>query len=268
MNFRLLAGRFLTAADSRSNQRVCVVDEDFARYYWPHTNPLGHRLFQGSARGPDREAFTIVGVVAGAKQAGLTEEGMQGAVYYPYIHRPSSDIFVVMRGAGNSDSLKLALERVVRSIDPELAVTNVQTMENRISDSLLTRRSPALLALLFALLAIILTAVGTYGVLSYTVAIRNREIGIRMALGAAPGRIRAEFLRLALRLFLVGVTLGCLTAALAAKSVQSVLFHVPALSPVALVVAAAVMAVICLLACLAPAFRAARISPLRALAQQ
>lgn len=93
---------------------VCVVDEDFARGYWPQTSALGHRLFQGSARGPDAEAFTVVGVVGGVKQAGLTDDAAQGAVYYPYIDRPESNIFVAVRGGVRPESLGTALQRAAR----------------------------------------------------------------------------------------------------------------------------------------------------------
>ncbi len=268
MGFSLRAGRFLAPADSRSGKRVCVVDDDFAHYYWPNTSPLGHRLFEGSQRGPDSEAFTVVGVVGSVKQAGLAEETAQGSVYYPYIYRPDGNIFVAVRAGASSGSLALTLQRVVRQIDPELAVNDVRWMDDRIADSLLARRSPALLAGLFSAIALLLVGIGTYGVLSYAVAQRNREIGVRMALGAQPGRIRAEVFSSALRLFLGGAAFGVIGASLTGNAMQAVLFHVPALSPLALGGAAAVMALVSGIACLLPAFRAARISPMRALAEQ
>src|SRR3954469_20827033 len=141
MGFSLRAGRYLDAADSRRRERVCVVDEDFARYYWPHTSALGQHLFQGSAARPDNEAFTVVGVVSSAKQAGLTEDTAQGAVYYPYIHRPDSHLYVVVRAALRPGSLGRALQGVVRHIDPELTVHDIRSMDDRIADSLIARRS-------------------------------------------------------------------------------------------------------------------------------
>ena len=268
MGFRLRAGRFLTAADSRRSERVCVVDQDFAHHYWPHTSPLGHQLFQGSEPGPDSEAFTIAGVVDSIKQAGLTDETAQGAVYYPYIYRPDSNIFVVTRAGVPLESLRLALQRVVRQIDPELSVNDIQSMDDRIADSLVARRSPALLAGLFSGIALLLTGIGTYGVLSYAVAQRSREIGVRMALGAQPRQIRTQFLTLALRLLVVGTALGCVGAWLTGKAMQTVLFHVPALSILALGCAVGIIALISLVACLLPANRAAHISPMQALADQ
>ena len=268
MGVRLRMGRFLTAADSRRAERVCVVDEDFARHYWPHTSALGHQLFQGSQPGPDKEAFTVVGVVDSIKQAGLTDEAAQGAIYYPYIYRPESDIFVVTRAGITLESLRMTLQRVVRQIDPELSANDIQSMDDRIADSLVARRSPALLAVLFSGIALLLTGIGTYGVLSYAVAQRGREIGVRMALGAQPSQIRAQFLILALRLFVGGAALGSLGAWLTGKAMQGVLFHVPALNVMALGCSAGIMALISLVACLLPASRAARISPMQALADQ
>ena len=266
MGFTLKAGRFLNAADSRRSERVCVVDEDFARYYWRHGEAIGQRLFQDSDPGPDSQAFTVVGVVASVKQAGLTQEEAQGAIYYPFAFRPTSELFVAARTSLSPESVGLTLRRVVRQMDSDLPVNDLQSMESRISDSLVARRSPALLAGFFSAIAVLLTALGTYGVLSYSVAQRRREIGVRMALGALPGQIRGQFLRLALRLFAGGAVLGVAGAWLAGRAMQSVLFHVPALSLPTLAVAAAVMGVVSLVACLWPSQRAARISPLEALA--
>ena len=268
MGFSLVAGRFLAEADSRRGPRVCVVDEDFARYYWPHSSALGRRLFQGSAEGTDGQAFTIVGVVGSVKQAGLTDEAAQGAIYYPYIYRPDNNIFVAARGALPRESLKLILQKTVRQIDPDLSVNNLQSMEERIDDSLVARRSPALLAGLFSAIAVLLTALGTYGVLSYAVAQRRREIGVRIALGARPEQIRAQFFALAVRLFVAGALLGLVGAWLTGQAMQTILFHVPALDWAALAGAVGIMGAVSLAACLVPSQRAAHVSPMEALADQ
>ncbi len=268
LGLSLREGRFLTAADSRRGERVCVVDEDFARYYWPNSSALGRRLFEGSEERTDAEAFTIVGVVGRVKQAGLTDDAAQGAIYYPYVFRNDNGLFVVARTGLPPLSLGLTLQKVVRQIDPDLPVTDLRPMEACIADSLIARRSPALLAGLFSGIALLLTAIGSYGVLSYAVAQRRREIGLRMALGARPEQIRSQFFSLALRLLACGTILGVLGAGLAGRAMQTVLFHVPALNLAILAGAAVVMCVVSLVACLLPSHRAARISPMEALADQ
>lgn len=268
MGFSLREGRFLTADDSRRSQRVCVVDEDFARYYWPKGTAVGQRLWDGSQAGKNSEAFTVVGVVGAAKQVGLTEDQAQGAIYYPYAFRIGDSFFVAVRTSFPPESQSLALQKTVRQIDPDIPVNDIRSMETRIADSLVVRRSPALLASLFSGIALLLTAIGTYGVLSYAVAQRRREIGVRMALGAQPSQIRSQFLALSLRLLTYGTFLGLLGAWQAGRAMGAVLFHVPPLSPAILAGAAAVMGIVCLAACLLPSQRAARISPVETLAEQ
>jgi predicted permease len=266
MGIPLREGRFLTGADSRRAERVCVVDDDFASYYWPHASALGQHLFQGSEEGPDSAAFTVVGVVHRVRQAGLTDETAQGAVYYPYVFRPDNEMFVVIRTSLTPESFGPTLRRIVRQIDSDLPVNDLQSMETRIFDSLAARRSPALLAVLFSAIALLLTAIGTYGVLSYAVAQRRREIGVRMALGAQPKQIRSQFFSLAFRLLTWGMVIGVIGAWLAGRAMQTVLFHVPALSWPTLAGTAVVMGLVSIGACWLPSYRAARISPIEALA--
>jgi predicted permease len=268
MGFSLRAGRFLTADDSRRADRVCIVDEDFARYYWPHASAIGQRLWDGSEGGKNAEAFTIVGVVGGVKQAGLTEDEAQGAIYYPYAFRVGDGVFVTVRTSQPPESLALTLQKVVRQVDANVPVSDVRPMDTRIADSLVARRSPTLLAGLFSAIALLLTSIGTYGVLSYAVAQRRREIGVRMALGAQPGQIRIHFLSLSLRLLAAGTVLGLLGAWQAGRAMRSLLFQVPPLNVTVLGAAACVTAAVCLAACLLPAQRAAQISPMEALAEE
>ncbi|MGB8473069.1 MAG: ADOP family duplicated permease [Candidatus Acidiferrum sp.] len=268
MGFSLRAGRFLTADDSRRSERVCVVDEDFARYYWPRASAIGQRLWDGSEGGKDAEAFTVVGVVGGVKQAGLTENEAQGAIYYPYSFRIGSSFFVAVRTSLPPESLALTLQKAVRQIDPEVPVSDIRSMDTRIADSLIARRSPALLSGLFSAIALLLTAIGTYGVLSFAVAQRRREIGVRMALGAQPRQIRSQFLSLSLRLLAAGTLLGLIGAWQSGRAMRAVLFQVPPLDLPILAVAACVMGAVCLAACLLPSQRAARISAIETLAEE
>ena len=268
MGFSLRAGRFLTAADSHRAERVCVVDEVFARFYWPNASAIGQRLWEGSEAGKDADAFTVVGVVGETKQAGLTEDQAQGAIYYPYVFRTDDSFFVTVRTSLPPESLGLTLQKTVRQIDPDIPVNDLRSMNTRIADSLVARRSSALLAGLFAGIALLLTTIGTYGVLSFAVAQRRREIGLRMALGAQSSQIRSQFLYLSLRLLAGGTTLGLIGAWLTGAAMQAVLFHVPALNPAILAGTACAMGLVSLAACLLPSQRAARISPTEALAEQ
>ena len=259
----LREGRFLTSADSHRSERVCVVDEDFARRYWPKGEALGQRVFQGSDS-DDRLLFTVVGVVGAVKQAELTEPQGQGAVYVPY-HYLDNNVFLVTRTSQRPEAFADSLRQLVRKADPELAIDDVRSMETRIADSLLARRSPAILAGIVAGVALLLAAVGTYGVLSYAVAQRRHEIGVRVALGAQTHHIRTQFLSLGLRLLLGGILLGVMGAWAAGNGMKSVVFGVPALHLGSLVATALVITVMSLVACLIPARRASRVDPMIAL---
>ena len=212
----------------------------------------------------DAKLFTIVGVVGAVKQAELTEAG-QGAVYLPYGYLNGASVFVVIRTSQRPEAFAETLRKLVRAADPDLAFDHVRSMETRIEESLITRRSPALLAGIFAGVALLLAAVGTYGVLSYAVAQRTREIGIRMALGAQRGQIGKQFLSLGLRLLAAGTILGLIGAWLAGKAIQSVLFDVPILHVATLLGTALVMTAVSFVACLIPARRAAHVDPIQAL---
>jgi predicted permease len=268
MGLSLKEGRYLTADDVQRAARVSVVDEDFARRYWPGGGALGQRLSQGGDEQPDSETFTIVGVVGSVKQADITEDVAQGAIYYPLAHRLDRELYVVIRTGAPPDSFASTLQRVVRRLDQDLPVNDVQSMNTRISESLTPRRSPALLAAIFSGLALLLTAIGTYGVLSYAVSQRRREIGLRMALGAAPAQVRRQFLSLASRMLAAGTALGTAGAWAVGHALQGLLFNVPAIHPATLAATMVVITIVSLAACVLPAHRAARISPTTALAEE
>lgn len=260
----LREGRFLTSADSHRSDRVCVVDDDFARRYWPKGGALGQRVFQGTDA-DEATLFTIVGIVGAVKQAALTEPQGQGAVYVPYRYRDSGNIFVVTRTRQRPDAFADSLRQAVRATEPELAIDDIRSMDMRIADSLIARRSPAMLAGIVAGVALLLAAIGTYGVLTYTLAQRRREIGVRMALGAQTRQIRTQFLSLGLRLVAAGILFGVMGVWVAGKAIESVLFGVPTLHVATLVATALVMAAVSLVACLIPARRASRVDPMIAL---
>ena len=267
LGYTLIDGRVLTAADSIRAERTCVVDEHFVRRYWPDGQAVGKLLFQGPREGDDAEAFRVVGVVGTVRQADMTEQADLGAVYYPFRHRGDRDVFVVARTRQAPQALTRTLRQVVHGIDPALPVSDVRSMDDRIAAGLVSRRSPAVLAAVFSCIALLLAAVGTYGVLSYAVAERRREIGLRMALGARPGQVRRQFVTTALRMLAVGLTTGGVGAWLAGRAMQALLYEVPAVHAVTFAGSALLLAAVAFAACLGPAWRASRLSPMEALAE-
>jgi predicted permease len=260
----LLEGRLLNDADNHRDQRVCVVDAAFANRYWPGQSALGHRI-ANDVKINEENATTIVGVVGNVKFLDLAESDPLGAVYFPYKNSGSNSFFVVVRTPLAPTALAAALRKTVLSIDPGLPVDDIKTMEMRVDDSLVSRRSPAVLAGAFAVVALLLAAVGTYGVLAYAVSQRRREIGVRMALGALPQQVLRHFLLLGVRLLLVGVVLGIAGALVAGRAMQTVLFGVESADPAVLAVSAVTLTVVVLFATLIPSRRATRVDPVVAL---
>lgn len=265
MGVPLREGRYLTLADSRADAKVCVVDEDVARRYWPGKSALGHRLSDSPPETKDRKLFTIVGVVGAVKQNDLADQRGNGAVYFPYGDRAGLSFTVAVRTEQAPELAGASLRAAVLRVDPELAVDELKTMAARVDESVATRRVPLLLAGIFAGVALMLAAVGIYGVLAYTVAQRQREIGVRMAMGALPGQIMAQFLGLGARLLVVALPLGLLGAWLAGRAMTSLLFGVSPADPLVLTGTAILLGLVAMLACFLPSRRAAKVEPVEAL---
>ncbi|HEY3757458.1 MAG TPA: ABC transporter permease [Opitutaceae bacterium] len=264
MQIPLLRGRLLADRDEESKTQVCVVDRAFAERYWPGQNPLGHRLTPDVTL-TDKNAWTIVGVVAEIKQNELADSLDHGEVYFPYSSQANSYFSVVVRCSVPTAAVAPMLRTAVLKLDPELPLNHVRPMQSHIDDSLVARRSPAVMASIFALTALLLAAIGTYGLLSYSVTQRWREIGIRMALGAQPSQIRAQFLFMGVRVLVIGSALGLVLAWWTGHLMQSLLFNVPTLPVGILSTSLAVMTVATLLASLIPAGRTVRVNPVVAL---
>lgn len=260
----LVEGRLLTEDDSSHNLRVCVVDEDVVKHYWPGKSALGHRLFDG-APGKPEEAYTIVGVVGTAKQSDLADQKAIGSIYFPFMRYAGLHVTAVLRTVQAPQAAGSGLRASVLRVDPELPLEDMKTMTARIDDSLESRRSPLMLAGIFAGVALVLAAVGIYGVLAYAVAQRRREIGVRMALGALPQQILFQFLSLGARLVVIGSVLGVLGGWLTGRAMQGLLFGVGAGQPAAFAGTAAVLSLVAMTACLVPALRASRVPPMEAL---
>ncbi|WP_415908050.1 ABC transporter permease [Oleiharenicola sp. Vm1] len=264
LNIPLLEGRLLEDADNHREQRVCVVDQDFARRYWPGQSALGRRLVNGPTFA-EKEAFTIVGVVGSVKQTNLAETTAQGAIYFPYQHYAAMNFYLVIRSTLPAATLAPMLQKTVLSIDPALPVNDIKSMQAWVDGSVVVRRSPAVLAAIFAAVALLLAAIGTYGVLAYAVSQRRREIGVRMALGARPGQVLGQFLGLGVRLLGAGTALGLVGAWAVGRAMKSQLFGVDALHFGVLGATAAVLLLVVLAATFLPSHRASRVSPIDAL---
>ncbi len=264
MNIPLLRGRLFEDADAHRTQKVCVVDQAFADYYWPGGDPIGHRLAQ-DVKVDDQNGTTIVGVVASTKQNDLSETPGHGTVYFTYNNYYNGYFALLLRSTLPPAAIGPMIRKAILQLDPELPIDDLRPMQQRIDDSLLARRSPAVLAGLFAAAALLLAAVGTYGVLAYAVGQRRREIGVRMALGALPQQILAQFLGLGARLLAVGLTLGVLGAWLAGRAMQSVLFGVGSVHAGVIALTVVLMVAVVFCAVFLPSRRAARVDPVDAL---
>ncbi len=266
MGIPLRAGRYLDPADAKRPERTCVVDEDFARLYWPAGGAVGQQLYRGTPGENEADrTFTIVGVVGTVKRSALTETKSAGAVYFPYSQLFNRNFFLVARTSLPPASLANSLARLVREIDPEIPLTDLRSMELRIQDSLADRRSPALLVGIFAAAALLLATIGLYGVMAYSVSQRVAEFGIRMALGAQRFDVLRLVLRQGLRLVVLGLAIGLACALLLTGLLSSQLFGVSASDPLALGGVAALLGLVAVLACLLPARRATKVDPMIAL---
>ena len=262
----LKEGRLLDADDVQSKVRNCVVDDDFARRYWPGRSALGHRLSNGPQGAPDSRVYTVVGVVGSVKQADLTDQKATGAVYFSYGEKDAPlGQWLVVRTVQRPEAAGPAMRQAVLRTDPSLPLDDLKTMSTRIDDSLVARRSPMLLAAIFAGVALVLAAIGIYGVLAYAVAQRQREIGVRMALGAMPGQVLRQFLGLGVRLLVAGIGLGIAGAWFVGRAMSGMLFGVAPDNAAVFAATAALLAVVVLLASLLPSRRAAKVDPMVAL---
>ena len=269
MGFSLKDGRFLTADDSIRSGRVCVVDEDFARYYWPNAGALGQRLFAGSAAGPDSQAFTVVGVVGSVKQAGLTDAGCPGRRLLPVC--PAWRRYSV-RGRPHRPPAGLARARAAEDRPPDRPRTARQRPS--LHGPPHRREPPAAAFAGDAGRRLFRNCRAAHGH-RHLWSIELRRVPApprdRRAHGpGAPGPVRsaASFWRSRLRLLAAGIALGIAGAWLTGHAMQTLLFQVQPLHIATLAAATAVIAVVSLAACLLPSHRAARISPIEALADR
>jgi putative ABC transport system permease protein len=256
----LIAGRVFSEGDTSDSPPVVVIDRYLAKRYFAGRDPLGQQITRGGST-----VFTIVGVVGTLNTIDLSEPVAKERIYYPIAQTPLASMGVVLRTAVDPLTLVPQLRAAVMSLDPEQPIYDVRTMNQWVARSLEGRRSPMLLLVLFAAVALALSSIGIYGVLAFAVSQRGREFGIRQALGANRRAILALVLWHGLRTAGVGIALGLGASLAVTRYMQTLLFGV---RPHDLTVFAGVTAVlvgVALLACLVPAIRATRIAPMQAL---
>jgi predicted permease len=262
MDIPLLQGRDFTSQDGSS--RFAIVNESFARNFWPGQNAVGRRF---SEDGPSNPFWEIIGVVKDSKYFSLGEDP-QPFVYFPMTRDYDGAASLVVRASGDPQSLLNALRHEAQQLDANLPVYDAQTMREHMRLSLFPLRTGAWVAGSFALLALLLAGLGIYGVMSYAVSQRTRELGIRMALGAQGGDVLRLVIRQGLILALIGLALGLAGALALTRLMTSVLYGVSATDALTFAGVTLLLASVVLLACYVPARRATRVDPLIALRRE
>jgi putative ABC transport system permease protein len=268
MNIPLLRGRSFNETDEEKHQGVVIINETLARRFFPNQDPLGKHL---ALSGPPDER-EIVGVVSDVKDYGLDAE-VKPEVYIPYSqsgqpYAQYSALTLVVRTSSNPASLTGAVRGVVRSIDKDQPIYNIKTMQDVLSESVAQRLFNMFLIGIFAVVALILAAVGIYGVIAYSVAQRTHEIGVRMALGAQPFDVVKLVIGQGMFQALMGVVIGLVGAFALTRVIASLLYGISPLDPATFTGLSILLMIVALMACYIPARRAARINPIIALREE
>ena len=257
MGIALRSGRVFGAHEA---EPVIVVNETMARKFWPGENPIGRRIRSD----PRQPWFTIIGIVGDVKVRGAARE-TEPEMYIPYWQAPEPGIAIVLETTLDPEALGGPMKRMVQSIDPDMPVSRIASMRQLAAESIQQARFSAMIVGLFAAIALMLAAVGIYGVMSYLVAQRTAEIGVRLALGAAERQIFGLVIGDALRLTAIGVAAGAVGALVLEQGMQRLLFGVHAADPLTFVSTAAVLVAVAAAATYIPARRAMRVNPIDAL---
>jgi putative ABC transport system permease protein len=269
LGIELIKGRVFSAEDTRESPQVIVIDEVLARQYFPNEEPLGQRLKQ-SMSSPSLE---IVGVVRHVEPRSLDGQGPGPAQFYTNFNQiplqglPGSvrRINLLTRTEVEPLSLVSAVRGRIAGLNKDQAVFNVRTMEQIVWQSVAPRRFSMLLLSVFAVVALALASIGIYGMMSYAVAQRTREIGVRMALGAQSSNVLRLVIKQGMKLAVAGVAIGLVASIALTRAIKSLLFGVSATDPVTFAVIALLLAGVALLACFVPARRATKVDPMIAL---
>jgi putative ABC transport system permease protein len=263
MGVQLVKGRAFTAQDSRDSPRVSIVNETFVKRYFPNEDPIGRRFTFGGG-GPNARWITIVGVVRDTKRQGVNQP-IRIESWMPLAQMPSGSMEMVLRTTGDPLTLSNAVREAVWSLDRDLSIPSIQTMEQILSKRVAQQRLNMLLLGLFALVALILAAVGIYGVMSYAVTQRTLEIGIRMALGAQASDVLRMVVWRGMILALIGVALGLAATLALTRVMKNLLFEVSTTDPLTFAAIAVLLTGVAFVASWIPARRATKVDPLEAL---
>jgi putative ABC transport system permease protein len=261
----MLQGRDFNERDNKQAPAVIIVNQAFARKFFPNEDPIGKRIKPGISTDTDKPAMReIVGVVSDVRNRNLSSE-LRPGYFLPAAQIPFNQMTMVVRTTNDPHSVITAVQNEVHAMDRELPVFNVKTMDEYISATVAAPRFNATLLLIFATVALVLTIVGLYGVMSYSVAQRTNEIGIRMALGAQTRDVLRLIVSQGFKLVLLGLAIGLAGAFALMRVIASLLFGVTTKDPLTFAVVAVLLGLVALLACYVPARRATRLDPLSAL---
>ncbi len=263
LGIALLRGRTFTDADNETSPDVALINATMAHRFWHNDDPTGKRFMWGHP-GKENKWITIVGVVGDTKLYGL-DNPARLEVYVSYRQKPQGGMNIMVRSAVDPASITSAVRAAVASIDKDQPVFNIETMQQLVDDSISTRRLTLVLLGIFSALALILAAIGIYGVMAYSVALRTQEIGVRMALGAQNQDVLRLVLGQGARIALFGVVIGLAGAAALTRYLSSLLFSVSTDDPLTFAGVATLLVIVALVACYIPARRAMRVDPIIAL---
>jgi predicted permease len=256
-----LRGRDFTEQEDKIENRVAIVNESFAKKFFPGQEAIGKRF---NFSGPENPFWEIIGVCGDGKYNNLGEP-QKLAVYRPQFRDYNTTVSLVARTHGDPRAVLGAMQREMRSLDPTLPLYSVKTLKEHMKIPLFPAKVAAGALGSFGVLALVLAAVGIYGVMSYVVAGRTREIGLRMALGAQAGTVRRLILRQGMTLAIIGSMIGLAIALAATRFLKSLLYGVDAIDPVTFIGVTFLLGMVALLACWIPAIRASRVDPMVAL---
>jgi putative ABC transport system permease protein len=259
MDAKLLAGRTFTHADSSGTPPVIIVDESLAKLAWPGQNAVGKQL-QLAPTGQENAFSEVVGVVEHMRQHDLTRDILH-QIYYPIGQGTPTVMTFVVESSIDPVSLIATVRRTVADMDPELPVSRMAPMSAYLSGGLAQARFSLVLMSVLGGVALLLTAVGVFGVISYSVSQRTREFGIRLALGEDPRRTRADVLLGGMRLVLISIGIGLVASLVLTRLLAGLLYHVSPADPMTFAGIAALLLAVALLACYLPARRATRVDP-------